>query len=77
MRYTPAESVTAVRTFSMRAGLDASTVTPGITAPLVSFTWPPMALPLCAAARAGSIINAPRPATTRNQRNFPLMHILQ
>src|SRR5688572_23985080 len=36
MRYTPRSSVTAVRTFSMRAGLDASTVTPGSAAPEVS-----------------------------------------
>ena len=40
MRYWPEPSVTAVRTFSMSAGLAASTVTPGSTAPDVSFTTP-------------------------------------
>ena len=42
MRYSPRSSVTALRTFSMRTGLDASTVTPGITAPDVSVTRPAM-----------------------------------
>ena len=51
--YCPCESVVTVRTRSMSAGLVASTVTPGITAPLVSFTTP--AIPLvCARAVAGS-----------------------
>ena len=40
--YWPSPSVTAVRTFSMSAGLAASTVTPGMTAPLVSLTTPAM-----------------------------------
>src|SRR5689334_6630392 len=40
IRYTPASSVTAERTFSMSAGLDASTVTPGSTAPDESLTTP-------------------------------------
>ena len=52
MRYCPAPSVTAVRTFSMRAGLDASTVTPGSTAPDWSLTVP-VRVP-CANARDGS-----------------------
>ena len=43
MRYWPEPSVTAARTFSMSAGLAASTVTPGSTAPEVSFTTPVMA----------------------------------
>src|SRR6476646_6744737 len=42
MRYSPRSSVTALRTFSMRTGLDASTVTPGSTAPDVSVTTPAM-----------------------------------
>jgi hypothetical protein len=33
MRYCPVPSVTAERVFSISAGLDASTVTPGSTAP--------------------------------------------
>src|SRR5688500_3228927 len=40
MRYCPVPSVTAVRTFSIRAGLDASTVTPGSTPPDWSLTVP-------------------------------------
>src|SRR5262245_28095152 len=50
--YWPSESVTPVRLFSISAGLAASTVTPGRTAPLVSLTTP--AIALCAVARAGS-----------------------
>ena len=37
MRYWPVPSVATVRTFSMSTGLDASTVTPGRTAPETSF----------------------------------------
>ena len=40
MRYWPPPSVTTVRTFSMSAGLAASTVTPGSTAPDASRTTP-------------------------------------
>src|SRR5437764_13088236 len=40
MRYCPEPSVTAERVFSMRTGLDTSTVTPGRTAPDVSLTTP-------------------------------------
>src|SRR5262245_41316588 len=39
---SPPSSVTAVRTFSINTGLDASTVTPGKTAPDVSLTTPVM-----------------------------------
>src|ERR1700704_5954136 len=42
MRYCPEPSVTAERTFSISTGLDASTVTPGSTAPDVSLTTPVM-----------------------------------
>src|SRR5262245_11275238 len=38
--YWPEPSVTVDRVFSMSTGLDASTVTPGHTAPDVSFTTP-------------------------------------
>src|SRR6185295_6009477 len=41
-RYRPLLSVVTDRTFSIRAGLDASTVTPGRTAPDVSLTTPAM-----------------------------------
>ena len=40
MRYWPVSSVTAVRTFSISAGLEASTVTPGSTPPDASRTVP-------------------------------------
>ena len=42
IRYCPIPSVTTVRTFSMSAGLAASTVTPGRTAPDASLTTPVM-----------------------------------
>src|SRR6266540_1280716 len=41
--YWPSPSVMTVRVFSINAGLDASTVTPGSTAPLPSFTTPAIA----------------------------------
>ncbi len=52
MRYWPVPSLTAVRVFSMRTGLAASTVTPGNTAPDVSLTTP--VIDACANASAGS-----------------------
>src|SRR5262249_45677118 len=52
--YWPSESVTTERTRSMSAGLDASTVTPGITAPDVSFTTPAMPPAAWAAVDDGS-----------------------
>src|SRR5262252_2709404 len=51
MRYWPLPSVIAVRTFSIRAGLEASTVTPGSTASEASRTTP--ARVACANAIAG------------------------
>ncbi len=54
----PELSVTAERTFSISAGLEASTVTPGSTAPDVSLTTPPIAL-VCADAAAGSSASRP------------------
>ena len=52
MRYWPVSSLTTDRTFSIRTGLAASTVTPGSTPPDVSRTTPVMAA--CAYAAAGS-----------------------
>jgi hypothetical protein len=46
----PSLSVMAVRTFSISAGLAASTVTPGRTPPDASTTAPPMLLVCCADA---------------------------
>src|SRR5262245_64822392 len=42
--YWPARSVVVDRVFSIRAGLETSTVTPGTTAPLESLTVPAMAV---------------------------------
>ena len=42
MRNWPLESVVTERVFSVSAGLEASTVTPGSTAPEASFTVPAM-----------------------------------
>src|SRR6266850_5462522 len=60
MRYWPVPPVTTDRTFSISAGLDASTVTPGSTAPDASFTCP--AIDACARTIAG----APRSSSTNN-----------
>src|SRR3954470_2219510 len=49
----------------MSAGLAASTVTPGITAPDVSLTTP--AIALCAEAIAGSNVKTNNPRTTRHR----------
>src|SRR5688572_22822025 len=54
IRNCPAPSVTTVRTFSMRAGLAASTVTPGSTPPDVSRTTPAIDAWAYAAAGAAS-----------------------
>src|SRR5215204_3603683 len=51
MRYCPELSVAAERAFSISAGLDASTTTPGSTAPEVSRTAP--VIDPCADARTG------------------------
>src|SRR5262249_51609215 len=63
--YWPSPSVTTVRTFSMRAGLAASTVTPGKTAPVASRTTPAMAPVVadCADVPAGA---SSKPAKMRN-----------
>src|SRR5678815_1326115 len=62
MRYWPAPSLTLVRTFSISAGLDASILTPGSTAPDVSRTTPAIDW---AAARAGITTTA---AAARSNR---------
>src|SRR6516165_417506 len=50
MAYRPSPLETTERALSMSASLEASTATPAITAPEVSFTWPEIVL--CAEARA-------------------------
>src|SRR5262249_31415054 len=54
--YAPLASVFTDRTFSISAGLAASTVTPGSTAPVASLTTPANAL--CARAVVGSARHA-------------------
>src|SRR6266508_720266 len=75
--YWPAPSVMTVRVFSINAGLDASTVTPGSTAPLPSFTTP--AIATCALLVLG-MRNTPaqitaRHNTTRRSISSPLSAI--
>src|SRR5262245_39052815 len=60
MLYWPCESDTTVRTFSISAGLDASTVTPGRTPPEVSCTTPAMP---CANVAAGVQSRIPQAKT--------------
>src|SRR5688500_18362356 len=62
MRYCPSPSVVAVRTFSIKSGLVTSTVTPGRTAPLVSFTMPVMV----AWAKAADGVSTSDPTRTRH-----------
>ena len=76
MLYRPSPSVTAVRTFSMSAGLEASTITPGSTAPDASLTSPET-LPVvtaCARATVGRRVNTQR--TTRRTTPSRLIGIL-
>src|SRR5689334_1675105 len=68
MRYWPAPSVTTVRVFSINAGLDASTVTPGRTAPEPSRTTP--AMDPCAIAAAGRRLAHSTMRTLDNQRTI-------
>ena len=65
--------MTADRTFSISAGLDASTVTPGSTAPDVSLTVPAIAL-VCADATAGS--SASSAAAKMNRANVRMRNLL-
>src|SRR5256712_6854615 len=68
--YWPCESVNDVRVFSMRIGLVASTVTPGRTAPELSFTTP--AMTLWADAPAGSARQTTATSGDQNVRRIPL-----
>src|SRR5262245_13574760 len=63
MRYCPVSSLTTARTFSIRTGLAASTVTPGSTPPDASLTTPVMAP--CAKAAAGRSSTIARTAADR------------
>src|SRR5687767_11858199 len=71
MRYWPLPSDTALRTFSISAGLDTSTVTPGSTAPDPSVTMPAI-VACCADANVGRATlkadAASRRSSTRRMR---------
>src|SRR4029078_12519129 len=71
MRYWPVPSLTAVRTFSISAGLLASTVTPGSMAPEVSLTVP--AITACAAALVGR--SARKTQTARDPTKLRIWHL--
>src|SRR5262245_63500934 len=62
----PEPLVVVERTFSISAGLSASTVTPGMTAPLSSRTVPVME-EVCAAAEMGRAAINPARQRTRNK----------
>src|SRR6185436_19507525 len=66
MRYWPLVSVTAVRDFSIRLGLEASTVTPGSTASDASRTTP--ARVACANESEGKSRTEPTRAVTADRR---------
>src|SRR5688572_6446250 len=70
MRYWPVPSVTTARTFSISAGLAASTVTPGRTAPDASLTVPAMDAWAYAAAGANTT-NASAIARFLTRRMWP------
>src|ERR1043166_3024719 len=63
MRYWPVASVATDRTFSIRTGLAASTVTPGSTPPETSLTTP--AIAACAKTTAGRRSSNDRSRTDR------------
>src|SRR5713226_52771 len=70
IRYCPCSLVTAVRTLSMSAGLAASTVTPGSTAPEASVTTPETLAALVPCADAGAETSS-RHATVQRARHAP------
>src|SRR5437667_273863 len=67
MLYRPSPSVTTVRTLSIKAGLAASTVTPGSTAADASLTTPAIPLACCADVASGMSTNAPTSAATHRR----------
>src|SRR4249919_3270172 len=72
MLYRPSPSVTAVRAFSISTGLAASTVTPGRTAPEVSFTTPVMD----DWENAGTGTRATHVSTVATQNSLRIPHLL-
>src|SRR5688572_21167207 len=74
MRYWPVLSLTAVRTFSISAGLLASTVTPGRMAPELSLTVP--AITACAAALVGRSTRKTQTASDPTKQRIWHLHVL-
>ena len=72
----PSLSLVAVRTFSISAGLAASTVTPGKTPPDVSLTTPAMLL-VCWADAAAAHSNQERTTTPTLKRRDAKSHPLE
>src|SRR4029450_3118997 len=72
MRYCPVPSLTTVRVFSMSAGLDASTLTPGSTAFDASRTTP--AIVAWANTKLGSSKTPATAATTFTTRCIANLH---
>jgi hypothetical protein len=73
--YAPFASDVTERTCSMSAGLAASTVTPGSTAPVASFTTPANAL--CARAALGNKSTAAITSAARTIRLFLMPSLLE
>src|SRR5438132_6934585 len=71
MRYAPFASVLTDRTFSMSTSRAASTVTPGSTAPVVSFTTPANAL--CARAAVGNASTATSTSSDNSRFFIPTL----
>src|SRR5262245_53564352 len=70
MVYRPSSFVTAVLDFSISAGLEASTVAPGSTAPVVSLTTP--AMPVVCAETSTSARKATANAAVSSAATVPL-----
>src|SRR5262245_8755314 len=73
MVYTPAPSVTTVRVFSISAGLEASTVTPGSTAPEASLTTPEILACPCACEIVGTSTAQANTNATASRRMSDLL----
>src|SRR5437762_3559905 len=73
MVYTPAPSVTTVRDFSISAGLEASTLTPGSTAPEASLTTPEILACPCAFAIVGTSTTQTNTNATASRRMSDLL----
>ena len=75
--YWPRSSVTAVRIFSMSAGLDASTVTPGRIAPVASVASPAMPPLTADCAEAPAVATSMIGTETNRTRQLRVMGFLR